>query len=98
MHTAITELAVVEADLLGTLAGQLLDVGHAFALFLVLNDLAHQRLGYIAVHVQELVEMPLDDVGDVSAYGHLALLVHVVGRELCLGLAFKLRLVDFNRQ
>ena len=69
MHAAVPKLAVVQADLLGTLAGNLLDTRHRLALPLRLDNLLQEQLGSIGIAVQVIVQLLRHEIHDKIADG-----------------------------
>ena len=88
MHTAIAEFFVVEAYLFDAFFRLLFDVGKFFTVFFGLHYLTQQGIRRVGVHVEEVVEMFLDDVVDIIPDGY-AVGFHVLGTQLGFGLRFE---------
>ena len=82
---AVAQLAVVERDLLGRLAGLLLDARDGLALLLVLDDLLLEHLRRLGMLVQVVVEVLAQELHDEVA-DRGARLRHLLRAELRLGL------------
>ena len=104
VDAAVTELAVVEADLLGTLAGSLLDASNLLAFLLIGLDLGLQHADRLGVLVQVVIQVAFQDVEDVCfKEGAVVSAVWIVGREVGgaefgLGLRLKHRFLDPHAQ
>jgi hypothetical protein len=57
VDAAVAQLAVVQAGLLGALAGELADAAQFLALALALEDLRLQGLAHLGMLVQEVVQL-----------------------------------------
>ena len=83
VDAAVAELAVVQADLLGALAGGLLDAGYFLAFLLVGLDFCLQDADRFGVLVQVIVQMLFQNIEDVSLEeGTVIGAIRVVGREV----------------
>ena len=92
VDTTVAELTVVQADLLRTLAGGLLDAGNLLALLFVGLDLRLKDADRFGVLVQVVVQVAFQDVEDVGLEERAVVgAVGVVGREVG-GSEFGLRL------
>ena len=104
VDAAVAEFAVVQADLLGALAGGFLDAGNLLAFLLVGLDLCLQHADGLRVFVQVVVQVALQDVEDVGLQeGAVVGAVGVVGRKMGgakfgLGLCLKHRLLNPHTQ
>ena len=104
VDAAVAEFAVVETDLLGALAGSLLDAGNLLAFLLVGLDLGLQHADRFRVLVQVVVQVTLQDVEDVCfKEGTVVCAVWIVrrkvgGAEFGLGLCLKHRLLNPHAQ
>ena len=104
VDAAVAELAVVKTDLLGALAGGLLDAGNLLAFLFVGLNLRLQDADGLGVLMQVVVQVTLQDVKDVGLQeGAVVGAVRVVGRqvggaEFGLGLSLKHRLLYADTQ
>ena len=64
MNAAVAELTVVKVGLFGTFARQLCHASHSLAFPFRLLDLPFNNISYIAVDMQIVVYLLLDEVAD----------------------------------
>ena len=98
MDAAVTELAVVEIRLLGTLTGEFGDASHRLALTLTLLNLVLQNLSHILVDMEIVVYFLLQEIAHILIDGFATIRRHRSTSELNLGLTLEDRFfyVDGN--
>ena len=96
MNATITQFAVMEISLLGTLSGQFGNTSHRLTLALTIFDLILKHLCYILMDMQIVINLLLDKIA------HIFINADTIGRhgsraKLNLSLALENRLLYINR-
>ena len=69
MNAAVTQLAVVQVGLLGSLTGQLGDTGNGLALPFAVLDFLLDDLRHVAMDMQVVIDLLLDEVAHILVDG-----------------------------
>ena len=94
MHTAVTQLAVVQIGLLAHLASLFCHTCHFLAHLLAFLNLLQYDIGDVSILVQEIVYVDLDEVTYELVYGYTALGSRAQRAQLDLRLALEQRLLQ----
>ena len=94
MDAAVSQFAVMQVGLLGTLTGLLGYAGYLLALLLGLQDLLEDDIGHLGILVQQVIDLLLDKITYKLIERYATVGTHGGGAQLNLGLALKHRLFD----